>query len=63
MNTYYVEVGTMNGGQNRYKVNAVSIKEAAIKARRLHISKGRAIEGQRIAVSVPGTNEFKFFYC
>lgn len=33
MNTYYVEIGTMNGGQNRYKVEAISIKEAAIKAR------------------------------
>lgn len=63
MNTYYVEIGTMNGGQNHYKVGAISIKDAALKAKRLHISKGRPIDGQRIAVSVPGTNEFKFFYC
>lgn len=63
MNTYYVEIGTMNGGQNHYKVGAISIKDAALKAKRLHISKGRPIEGKRIAVSVPGTNEFKFFYC
>ena len=44
-NTYFVEIVTTNGEQSRYVIEAISIEEAAMKARMFHIANGRAVGG------------------